>query len=288
MLAEYALNPLDVTAPAHTPQQIRLAPRKLLWDETTHARTASKESMKVSMTRIAPNVARGPSTGEPWGWLLPCACRDRSSPRPDPQGGAPENVVRAVGVYEWTGDMAKPTASRLIPVSLFIDGKLEDAGVYLARPVPFALLPAMSMRLTGPALRWARSTWLSRAIWWPPRRRPPPTTTAGSATASSSPRPHRRSRPSSPPRRLGSSMASMTTTVPHFSARSAEPGSGDSATPTPGSSAPYRHSGRRSRSPDAAPLQRIRPDRFVGNSGDTPANDPDRPNPAPPRSSGRR
>lgn len=51
----------------------------------------------------------------------------------------PEQVVRAVGVYEWTGDMAKPTASRLIPVSLFIDDHLEDAGVYLARPVPFAL-----------------------------------------------------------------------------------------------------------------------------------------------------
>jgi hypothetical protein len=52
----------------------------------------------------------------------------------------PEQVVRAVGVYEWTGDFAKPTASRLIPVSLYIEGKLEDAGVYIARPVPFALL----------------------------------------------------------------------------------------------------------------------------------------------------
>src|SRR5277367_2895274 len=52
----------------------------------------------------------------------------------------PETVVRAVGVYEWTGDMTKPTASRLIPVSLYIEGKLEDAGVYVARPVPFALL----------------------------------------------------------------------------------------------------------------------------------------------------
>src|SRR5882757_1416190 len=52
----------------------------------------------------------------------------------------PQTVVRAVGVYEWTGDVAKPTASRLIPVTLFIDSKLEDAGVYLARPVPFALL----------------------------------------------------------------------------------------------------------------------------------------------------
>jgi hypothetical protein len=52
----------------------------------------------------------------------------------------PEQVVRAVGVYEWTGDFAKPTASRLIPVSLYIEGKFEDAGVYIARPVPFALL----------------------------------------------------------------------------------------------------------------------------------------------------
>src|SRR5216683_3017078 len=52
----------------------------------------------------------------------------------------PESVVRAVGVYEWTGELAKPKASRLIPVTLFIEGKLEDAGVYIARPVPFALL----------------------------------------------------------------------------------------------------------------------------------------------------
>lgn len=51
----------------------------------------------------------------------------------------PEEVVRAVGVYEWTGDRTKPTASRLIPVTLFIDGELQDAGVYLARPVPLAI-----------------------------------------------------------------------------------------------------------------------------------------------------
>src|SRR6202041_1108345 len=41
--------------------------------------------------------------------------------------------------YEWTGDEAKPTGSRLVPVSLFINSQLEDAGVYMARPVPFAL-----------------------------------------------------------------------------------------------------------------------------------------------------
>ena len=52
----------------------------------------------------------------------------------------PQQVVRAIGVYEWTGDFAKPAASRLIPVSLYIDGQFQDAGIYIARPVPFALL----------------------------------------------------------------------------------------------------------------------------------------------------
>lgn len=51
----------------------------------------------------------------------------------------PEQVVRAVGVYEWTGDLAKPKGSRFIPVSVFIEGEFQDAGVYVARPVPFAL-----------------------------------------------------------------------------------------------------------------------------------------------------
>ena len=48
----------------------------------------------------------------------------------------PESVTRAVGVYEYVGDMAKPTAARLIPVSLFYGGHFEDAGTYLARPRP--------------------------------------------------------------------------------------------------------------------------------------------------------
>lgn len=51
----------------------------------------------------------------------------------------PERVTRAVGVYEWTGDIAKPEAARLIPVSIFINSRFQDAGVYLAEPVPFAL-----------------------------------------------------------------------------------------------------------------------------------------------------
>jgi hypothetical protein len=53
---------------------------------------------------------------------------------------APEKVTRAIGVYEWTGDLAKPTAARLVPVSVFIDSNFQDGGTYYARPIPLALL----------------------------------------------------------------------------------------------------------------------------------------------------
>ena len=48
-------------------------------------------------------------------------------------------VTRAVAVYEYSGDLKKPTSARLIPVSIFIGGHFENAGSYLARPIPFAL-----------------------------------------------------------------------------------------------------------------------------------------------------
>jgi hypothetical protein len=51
----------------------------------------------------------------------------------------PQRVTRAVGVYEWTGDLAKPDAARLIPVSIFTSNQFQDAGVFLAQPVPLAL-----------------------------------------------------------------------------------------------------------------------------------------------------
>ncbi len=65
---------------------------------------------------------------------LSCIHRARStafkSRKPSP---APSRV------YEYVGDLGKPTAARLIPVSLFYGGHFEDAGTYLSRPVPLAL-----------------------------------------------------------------------------------------------------------------------------------------------------
>ena len=59
----------------------------------------------------------------------------------------PETVVRAVGVYEWTGDLTKPAASRLIPVTVFINGELEDGAIFQPRPIPFALTPGNAYEL---------------------------------------------------------------------------------------------------------------------------------------------
>ncbi|MFP5276203.1 MAG: hypothetical protein ACLGPM_03730 [Acidobacteriota bacterium] len=53
----------------------------------------------------------------------------------------PKNVppLRAVAVIEWTGTLKKPTASRVIPISVWDGTTLQDAGIYLARPAPLAL-----------------------------------------------------------------------------------------------------------------------------------------------------
>ncbi|HEU5351299.1 MAG TPA: hypothetical protein VFU55_06850 [Terracidiphilus sp.] len=48
-------------------------------------------------------------------------------------------VLRAVAVYEWTGELSKPTFSRLVPVTIFDGQTLQDGGIYLARPAPLGL-----------------------------------------------------------------------------------------------------------------------------------------------------
>ena len=169
---------------------------------------------------------------------------------------APESVLRAVGVYEWTGDMAKPTASRLIPVSLFIDGKLVDAAVYLARPVPMALLTGNRYELERAGILQGNldllfskhfvaaetsgsaydDGWFGYGKFSPPSlEKPAPL--KGSAV------------------KISLSGLDEDDSKPHFSARSATPGSGGAAGSTAGAGGA------------GGP----------GGSGSTPADDPDRP-----------
>ncbi len=48
-------------------------------------------------------------------------------------------TMRAVAVLEFTGDLAHPKASRLIPISVWDGQQLQEGDIYLARPQPLAL-----------------------------------------------------------------------------------------------------------------------------------------------------
>ncbi len=50
-------------------------------------------------------------------------------------------TVRAVAVLEWTGETGKPSASRIIPISVFDGEQYQPGGLYLAKPQPLALEP---------------------------------------------------------------------------------------------------------------------------------------------------
>lgn len=149
----------------------------------------------------------------------------------------PQKVVRAVGVYEWTGDLAKPAGSRLIPVSLFIDGRFQDADIYESNPIPFALDTGNVYELQKAGI--GQGT-LELAF----SRKLIPTPNAYSTWDDGWFGYGKFAAPAAPKK---SNLKPVTTLAkingiddenddkPHFSARSATPGTGGSAAPLPGS-----------------------------------------------------
>ncbi len=49
------------------------------------------------------------------------------------------NEPRAVSILEWVGDPGKPVASRIVPLSVFVNGAYQDGGLYLAQPAPLTV-----------------------------------------------------------------------------------------------------------------------------------------------------
>lgn len=189
----------------------------------------------------------------------------------------PETVVRAIGVYEWTGDMAKPAASRLIPVSLFIDNKFEDAAVYMARPVPFALLTGNVYQLekAGKLVGTLDLAFAKHLV-----AAPNATTTYDDGWFG-----YGKFFPPAPPKKVAAlkpvTKLSKINGIdddddkPHFSARSATPGTGGAAEPKPGSTPASSTPGD---DPDRPTMRRHSSGSdTASNSGSTPADDPDRP-----------
>jgi hypothetical protein len=91
------------------------------------------------------------STGRLWitaaallAFALPCAAQYPGQIT-NPDKSAP--TLRAVAVFEWTGDEAKPKNSRLVPVCIYDGHELQDADIYLARPFPLALTSDVEYQL---------------------------------------------------------------------------------------------------------------------------------------------
>ena len=57
--------------------------------------------------------------------------------KPDDQKKPDE--PRAVSILEWVGDPGKPVASRIVPLSVFVNGAYQDGGLYLAQPAPLTV-----------------------------------------------------------------------------------------------------------------------------------------------------
>jgi hypothetical protein len=99
--------------------------------------------------------------------------------------------LRAVAVFEWTGDEQHPKASRLIPVSVFDGQQLQDGGLYLSRPEPLALQSEVEYQLkkdgrnTGlfvvDEAALVQGSWVGKGTWKPlPRPKPVQTASAQS------------------------------------------------------------------------------------------------------------
>ena len=55
------------------------------------------------------------------------------------QDAGKKPVLRATAVYEYTGSMTKPNASRLVPVVVWDGERYQPGGLYLAQPEPLAV-----------------------------------------------------------------------------------------------------------------------------------------------------
>jgi hypothetical protein len=77
------------------------------------------------------------ATGTAWS-QYPGQVTKKSNDTPD---------LRAVAVLEWTGEPGKPKACRIVPVTVFDGERLQDGGIYLARPQPMALTSEVEYEL---------------------------------------------------------------------------------------------------------------------------------------------
>lgn len=135
---------------------------------------------------------------------------------------------RAIAVLEWTGQPGKPSASRMIPISVFDGETYQPGGLYLARPEPLALEPGTEYVLQQAGIAKGlfdvasaqdqQGYWFGYGSW---RQMAPP------------PRPH----PLKPARVMPQVVKDADDGRPHFKRRDSG-SSSPASTPAPSSQAP--------------------------------------------------
>ena len=193
----------------------------------------------------------------------------------------PAPTMRSIAVVEWTGDIGKPSASRIIPISVFDGEMYQPGGLYLAKPQPLALEPGTEYVLQDAGV--ARGLfdvnsaqdvdgyWFGYGAWKPTAALP------------------KKAKP-----KQGVRMPQVVTDSgngrPHFKGRDASPGTDNSTPPdssTPASKPPAREAKPETRGDPDRPTLRHRQDSSEASpSPDTPdaapetataGGDPDRP-----------
>ena len=104
------------------------------------------------------------------------------------------STLRAVAVLEWTGPPGKPSASRLIPITIFDGDHLHDGTLYLSQPAPLALQSGNEYELqlagrpiglydlhsAGHSQLGDLDSWLGYGVWKPlPKPAPPAFNSSG-------------------------------------------------------------------------------------------------------------
>jgi hypothetical protein len=183
---------------------------------------------------------------------------------------------RAIAVLEWTGSQGKPSASRIIPISVFDGQMYQPGGLYLARPEPLALESGTEYILQEAGIPQGlfdvntaqdiQGYWFGYGSW---RHMPPP------------PKPHKLAPAKIMPHVVG---GADDDSRPHFKNHSS---SGDSQTSgdNSGSSSPSHSSSQAPSDPDRPTLRRRSPEDSPSNSSFVPpgpetaigGSDPDRP-----------
>jgi hypothetical protein len=117
--------------------------------ERRESRAACAASYRLLLRRLVMSRSRERGLKMRRGWvfaglalgaglLVPAHAQYPGRVNPN-QGAAAAPVLRSTAVLEYTGDLTKPTAVRLVPIAVWDGERYQPGGLYMAQPMPMAV-----------------------------------------------------------------------------------------------------------------------------------------------------